>query len=111
MTSAGMHDWDDLFLRPRSAQRANGAWAANEITLSDLLDRLHPSWHSSAACRGRTAEMFPETTAGVSKARQICAACPVRAECAASCVQEQFGMWGGLSMREREDLRKQRRVA
>ena len=42
----------------------------------------------------------------------MCARCPVRTECLEYALgnQEKFGIWGGLSERERRQLRRQRRL-
>ena len=46
-------------------------------------------------------------------ARRVCAACPVRAECAeyALARPDLLGMWGGLSTRERKRIRAERGAA
>lgn len=71
---------------------------------------------SVAACRGKdTAWWFPASTGGTAsssyaKARAICLACIIRAECLSTCLSNEqneryrFGMWGGLTPTERERL-------
>jgi WhiB family redox-sensing transcriptional regulator len=46
-------------------------------------------------------------------AKRICAACPVRAQCLEFALtnKEQYGVWGGLSERERRKLRKPSRYS
>lgn len=52
---------------------------------------------------------FPEEGEGYKPAIQICATCPVRAECAAYAIDaERFGMWGGLNPNDRKILKKAR---
>lgn len=43
-------------------------------------------------------------------ARKVCATCPHQAECADWAIEknERFGMWGGLTPRDRITIRKQR---
>jgi WhiB family redox-sensing transcriptional regulator len=50
---------------------------------------------------------FPEKGGSVREAKQVCARCPVRAECLeyALAHDERFGVWGGLSETERRRLR------
>lgn len=73
----------------------------------DLLAVLHQPWRHQAACKGRTALMFPDTPA-VNEAKAVCRSCPVRAECAdyALTHNEPDGIWGGMSARERRRIRK-----
>lgn len=63
-------------------------------------------WRLRAACVGvPTREFFPSTSHGVVKAKDVCAACPVQAECLESQMGRpayaQYGVWGGTSERAR----------
>ncbi len=72
-----------------------------------------PAWHKHGACRGSDPNLFfPERGESVKEAKAVCARCPVRPECLeyALANQEKFGIWGGLSERERRQLRRQRRL-
>ncbi|HYT25456.1 MAG TPA: WhiB family transcriptional regulator [Actinomycetota bacterium] len=70
------------------------------------------SWRLQAACRSEDTSLFfpadgerPGAKARrEAKAKLICAACPVAAECAAYALgtHERWGVWGGLSQEERE---------
>lgn len=40
-----------------------------------------PAWHKEAACTGEDPRLFDGGNATSVRARQICAACPVQAEC------------------------------
>lgn len=71
-----------------------------------------PDWHTHAACRGLDPAIFhPErgegTTAGA-HAKTICAGCTVRPQCLeqALTTNENVGIWGGTSNRERRHLRR-----
>lgn len=67
-----------------------------------------------AACRGRSREMFPETTKEVAAAKAICASCLERPGCleyGVSLPCWTLGVWGGLTQVERERLRVSRRRA
>lgn len=72
------------------------------------------SWQDYANCRGADADLFfPERGASTRKAKAICAACEVQAECLdfALRVGEKFGIWGGMSERERRRVRRERILA
>jgi len=68
------------------------------------------SWTSQARCRGEETERWfsdiGNTRANsllIRQAKQVCQACPVRLECLnhALDAKEEFGIWGGLTARER----------
>ena len=72
------------------------------------------SWQDYANCRGTDADLFfPERGASTRKAKAICNACDVKAECLDFAIVqgEKFGIWGGMSERERRRVRRQRIVA
>ena len=72
------------------------------------------SWQDYANCRGADADLFfPERGASTRKAKAICGECQVRAQCLdfAIDVGEKFGIWGGMSERERRRVRRERQVA
>ncbi len=69
------------------------------------------AWMDAGACRGTADErFFPEQGDTVEPARAACMACPVREMCLEYALtnNERFGIWGGLSERERRQLRRQR---
>lgn len=69
------------------------------------------AWQDLANCRGADVDIFfPDRGASTRGAKEICAACQVRSECLDYAVTrgEKFGIWGGLSERERRKIRKQR---
>ncbi len=63
----------------------------------------------SAKCRGQEDALFPEATEQ-KRARLICAGCPVRPECLAEALDNriEWGVWGGMTERERRQLLRQR---
>lgn len=74
------------------------------------------SWMADAACRTLTPQQvdrwfFPNRGESVRPAKAICADCPVRQQCLDYAMDrpERYGIWGGLSERERRQLRAQRR--
>ena len=74
-------------------------------SVADLLKR--PAWHAEAACRGMGPSKFFLEGRGADYrlARAVCADCPVQAQCAEAGAKEAFGMWGGLSERDRRKAR------
>lgn len=79
--------------------------------LRALIDQ-RPDWFDRAACRGLGPDLFYPDTVGpnVGPAKAICAGCPVRQECLERGLDasEGFGVWGGLSPKERRPLRNRR---
>ena len=72
------------------------------------------SWRLSALCGETDPEaFFPEKGGSTRDAKRVCTGCDVRAECLEFALRndERFGIWGGLSERERRRLRMQRRDA
>lgn len=71
------------------------------------------SWHDRANCKGANADLFfPERGASTRTAKSICRQCQVRADCLEFALRsgEKFGIWGGLSERERRRVRRERQV-
>jgi WhiB family redox-sensing transcriptional regulator len=67
------------------------------------------AWQSDALCAQTDPEaFFPEKGGSTRDAKKICTGCEVRAQCLeyALANDERFGIWGGLSERERRKLRK-----
>jgi WhiB family transcriptional regulator, redox-sensing transcriptional regulator len=68
-----------------------------------------PGWQEQALCAQTDPEaFFPEKGGSTREAKRICSGCEVRAECLeyALAHDERFGIWGGLSERERRRLRR-----
>ena len=68
-----------------------------------------PGWQEQALCAQTDPEaFFPEKGGSTREAKRICSGCDVRAECLeyALAHDERFGIWGGLSERERRRLRR-----
>jgi WhiB family redox-sensing transcriptional regulator len=65
------------------------------------------TWHSEASCRGVDAELFfPGNDEEAVPAKAICETCPVRNPCLAFALErgERYGVWGGMTERERARL-------
>jgi hypothetical protein len=59
-------------------------------------------WMIDAACRGMDANVFfPAPGTMATLAKEICAECPVRAQCAEAGRTEVHGIWGGQAPRDR----------
>jgi len=86
------------------------AWRGeNLINLSSLDELDQPDWQERALCAQTDPEaFFPEKGGSTREAKRICAGCEVRAECLeyALAFDERFGIWGGLSERERRRLKR-----
>ena len=69
------------------------------------------SWQTKANCMGVDPDLFfPERGASTREAKEVCRGCVVREDCLEYALAngEKFGIWGGLSERERRRLRRQR---
>jgi WhiB family redox-sensing transcriptional regulator len=66
-------------------------------------------WQSDSLCAQTDPEaFFPEKGGSTRDAKKICSSCEVRSQCLNYALEndERFGIWGGLSERERRKLRK-----
>lgn len=71
-------------------------------------------WQERANCLGVDPDLFfPERGASTREAKGVCRGCEVRVECLEYALDngEKFGIWGGLSERERRRVRRQRALA
>jgi WhiB family transcriptional regulator, redox-sensing transcriptional regulator len=67
-------------------------------------------WQDYALCRETDPEaFFPEKGGSTREAKKVCRRCFVRAECLGYALDhdERFGVWGGLSERERRRLKRE----
>jgi WhiB family redox-sensing transcriptional regulator len=72
------------------------------------------SWHDQANCLGVDPDLFfPERGASTREAKEVCRGCVVREDCLEYALTngEKFGIWGGMSERERRRLRRARALA
>lgn len=66
-------------------------------------------WRERALCREVDTEVFfPDKGGSTREAKRVCATCEVRTQCLDYALQrdERFGIYGGLSERERRKLRR-----
>lgn len=68
---------------------------------------LVPDWTEHALCAQVDSDAwFPESGGPTAAAKHICAKCPVRSQCLDYALEnhERFGIWGGLTVAERQRL-------
>ena len=67
-------------------------------------------WISQASCRGQDPDALFVQGAAQNRAKQICGGCVVRTECLADALDNriEFGVWGGMTERERRALLRRR---
>jgi WhiB family redox-sensing transcriptional regulator len=98
-----------------AAATAPASYGADALRMASVFDAGftgagEPAWHENALCAETDPEaFFPEKGGSTREAKKICTGCDVRAECLeyALANDERFGIWGGLSERERRRLRRQ----
>lgn len=82
------------------------------LTLTDegvILDDGPLAWQERALCAQTDPEaFFPEKGGSTREAKAVCASCEVRAECLEYALEndERFGIWGGMSERERRRYKR-----
>ncbi len=67
------------------------------------------AWQEQALCAQTDPEaFFPEKGGSTREAKRICIGCEVKGECLEYALgqDERFGIWGGLSERERRRLKR-----
>src|SRR6185312_15641597 len=72
--------------------------------------RFAARWRQQAACCGTDLDVFfPERGQTAEPARQVCARCPVRQACLEYALSNRitYGIWGGLTERERRPLQSE----
>src|SRR6476660_3625719 len=71
-------------------------------------------WQERANCLGVDPDLFfPERGASTREAKEVCRGCVVREDCLEYALVhgEKFGIWGGMSERERRRIRRARATA
>ena len=91
---------------------SNGLWPGAHGMLAELIGNAEErSWQRQANCMGVDPDLFfPERGASTREAKEVCRGCVVREECLEYALTngEKFGIWGGLSERERRRIRRAR---
>ena len=67
-------------------------------------------WAAQAACRATDPDTLFVQGAAQNRVKAICLGCPVRTECLADALDNrvEFGVWGGMTERERRALLRRR---
>ena len=83
--------------------------------MNESAEQAEPKgWQDFANCLGVDPDLFfPERGASTREAKEVCRGCVVREDCLEYALGngEKFGIWGGLSERERRRIRRQRAQA
>ena len=88
-----------------------------KIVLSESEARADSStgyWQDEGNCLGADPDLFfPSPGDSLKAAKAVCNSCVVRAECLEYALEngEKYGIWGGMSERERRRIRRQRAIA
>jgi WhiB family redox-sensing transcriptional regulator len=67
-------------------------------------------WTARSACRTSDPDELFVTGAAQNRAKAVCLGCPVRTECLGDALDHrvEFGVWGGMTERERRALLRRR---
>jgi WhiB family transcriptional regulator, redox-sensing transcriptional regulator len=74
------------------------------------MEFVQGDWRINASCRDEDPEQLFVRGAEQRKAKVICLGCPVRTECLSEALDNriEFGVWGGMTERERRALLRRR---
>ena len=84
--------------------------AVTDLVMAQMLGAEELGWQERALCAQTDPEaFFPEKGGSTREAKKVCRSCEVRAECLEYALQhdERFGIWGGLSERERRRIKRE----
>jgi WhiB family redox-sensing transcriptional regulator len=110
-----MDSYADPYAPGSYAPVVYAAPAAPELPVQRYVDPEEAgpeAWRQNALCAETDPEAFyPEKGGSTREAKRVCVGCPVRLQCLEYALgnDERFGIWGGLSERERRRLRMARR--
>jgi hypothetical protein len=78
------------------------------VVMSEVLPDAPGIWSQRAICSGEDPDIFfPAYGDPGVRARQVCARCPVRADCLEhATAKDEWGIWGGLDREQRRALCK-----
>jgi WhiB family redox-sensing transcriptional regulator len=101
-----------VVIRDFAGRETATALAAGYIastTVYDVDDPEELGWQDQALCAQVDPEIFfPEKGGSVRDPKRVCRSCEVRAECLEYALEhdEKFGIWGGVSERERRRFKR-----
>lgn len=82
--------------------------------MTEMTLQSEETWQDFSNCLGVDPDLFfPERGASNREAKEICRGCVVREECLEYALVngENFGIWGGMSVRERKRIIRQQALA
>ncbi|WP_424743594.1 WhiB family transcriptional regulator [Mycobacterium sp.] len=93
--------------RPAARRTTGGSSVESSVQAAATEARI--AWVSKARCRSTDPDELFVRGAAQRKAAVICRHCPVLAECGADALDNrvEFGVWGGMTERQRRALLKQ----
>src|ERR1700693_3495613 len=105
----------------RASGRVSGGSERGGCALSEVIvplahvgihqeDADDQGWQDQALCAQTDPEaFFPEKGGSTRESKRVCRSCEVRSECLEYALEndERFGIWGGMSERERRRLKRQ----
>jgi WhiB family redox-sensing transcriptional regulator len=84
------------------------------VDFQALIGGPQQDWQTKANCMGVDPDLFfPERGSSTREAKEVCRGCVVRDDCLEFAIAngEKFGIWGGMSERERRRVRRARVLA
>ena len=115
MASGGNHVLTCIFAGHGAESQLSNYGAGINARLEEAMRQLQTAaeseWQDSANCLGVDPDLFfPERGASTREAKDVCRGCVVRVDCLEYALAngEKFGIWGGMSERERRRIRRQR---
>jgi WhiB family transcriptional regulator, redox-sensing transcriptional regulator len=107
-TTANRHDAPTPYSAV-DAQPTRGPLRRGSESVHGAAAEARMAWVSQARCRGSDPDDLFVRAAPQRKAAVICRHCPVIAECGADALDNrvEFGVWGGMTERQRRVLLKQ----
>ena len=90
------------------------AHAKRQAAKQTVSQPVDTQWFERAACKGLNPDMFhPKRGGSTTQAKAVCAVCPVQPDCLeyALVTGERFGIWGGVTEKQRKRMRVARQRA
>lgn len=110
----GVSEHDRALEANQAAGRAGGVVVGVSQGKGSVDSEDAKGWQDFGNCLGVDPDLFfPERGASTREAKEVCKGCVVREDCLEYALAggEKFGIWGGLSERERRRIRRQRALA
>ena len=85
-------------------------WGALDLGDERMIAEWSVDWSRKAQCRASDPDDLFVQGAAQNRAKAVCMGCPVRTECLADALDNriEFGVWGGMTERERRALLRRR---